>query len=135
MARTGVAHRNDMLDTHRAKFNNGYLRIFDGTRPTDSDTPLSGNNLLAELRFAATAFAAASGGQCVAADMTDEDAALATGTASFARAYQSDGSTAICDLSVGVGSGEVQMSSLSIAAGVAVADNVSSVILSMGVGT
>ena len=46
--------------------NNGYLRIYSGTQPATADTALSSNTLLAELRFGATAFGAASNGVATA---------------------------------------------------------------------
>jgi hypothetical protein len=82
------------LDALTALLNTGYLRIYSGTRPADADTALSGNTLLAELRFAATAFPAAS--------------AAATGTASFYRALKSDGTTVVAD--GGVSSGRTAVS-------------------------
>lgn len=112
--RTAVARRNEMLDAIKDNFNSGKLRVYSGTRPTDADTALSGNTLLAELTFNATAFAAASGGVLTANAITSDSAADATGTASFVRVYESDGTTPICDMSVGVGSGECQLNTLSI---------------------
>lgn len=101
-----VLRRNERLDAVRDNFNNGYLRFYDGTRPADGDTPLAGNNLLAELRFAATAFPAASGGVLTANALVPDSLANANGTASFARAFESDGTTPAGDLSVGLaGSG------------------------------
>lgn len=95
-----VAQKNSGLDNQFDTLNNGYLRIYSGTRPTNPDTALSGNTLLAELRFNATAFAAASGGTKTANAITQGTAA-ATGTASFFRALKSDGTTAVVDGSVG----------------------------------
>ncbi len=114
MARTAVARRNEMLDSIADNFNTGFLRLYNGTRPTDADTALAGNTLLAELTFSATAFPAASGGVLTANAIGSDAAADATGTTTFARAFASNGTTALQDYSVGVGSGEVQLNTLSI---------------------
>ncbi len=132
--RTAVARRNEMLDAYRDDFNSGQLRIYSGTRPTDADTALSGNTLLATLTFGAPAFGAASAGTITANAITGGTAA-ATGTASFARCIKSDGTTVICDLSVTVtgGGGEVQLSTISIVSGVGV--TISSAVVTFPVGT
>lgn len=119
--RTTVARRNEMLNTFIANFNSGTLRVYSGTRPTDADTALSGNTLLVTLTLGATAFAAASGGAAVANAITGGTAGN-TGTASFARAVKSDGTTVLCDFSVSItgGGGELQFSTLSIVSGVSV---------------
>jgi hypothetical protein len=111
--RIAVARRNETLNALADNCNNGYIRVYSGTRPTDADTALSGNTLLAELRFGATAFAAASGGTMTANAITDDSAANATGTASFVRCFESDGTTVVWDLSVGTSGAEVNFPTLS----------------------
>jgi hypothetical protein len=96
------------LDALTALLNTGYLRIYSGTRPADADTALSGNTLLAELRFAATAFPASSAGVATANAITSAASAAATGTASFYRALKSDGTTVVAD--GGVSSGRTAVS-------------------------
>ncbi len=72
----------------------GVLRIYDGTIPTDADTALSGNTLLAELTMSDPAFNAAGdqapGARATAASITSDTSANATGTASFFRILDSD---------------------------------------------
>lgn len=114
--RTAVARRNEMLDSIRDNFNSALIRIYSGTRPTDADTALSGNTLLAELTMNATAFPAASGGVLTANAITSDSSADATGTASFARIVETGGSTVICDLSVGTSGTEVIINTVSIVA-------------------
>jgi hypothetical protein len=111
----------------------GKLRVYSGTRPTDADTALSGNTLLAELTLGSPAYPSASGGVLTANTITGDTSADATGTASFVRVLQSDGTTVMYDLSVGVGTGEVQFSTLSFVAGVAV--NLTSFTITNPVGT
>jgi hypothetical protein len=116
MARVAVARRNEMLDALTGNFNSGLLRIYSGTRPTDADTALSGNTLLAQLTYNATSFGAASAGVLTANAITSDSSADATGTASFARAFESDGTTAIMDFSVGTSGTEVVLNTVSIVA-------------------
>jgi hypothetical protein len=84
---------NAAADAVCALLNNGYLRLYDGTQPATGDTAVSGQVLLAELRFNATAFGAASGGVATANAIASDSAADASGTATWARALKSDGST------------------------------------------
>jgi hypothetical protein len=65
--------------------NSGYIRIYDGTQPANADTAIGVQVLLAELRFAADAFGAASGGTITANAITSDSSANNTGTATWAR--------------------------------------------------
>lgn len=131
--RIALARRNEALDAIRDDFNSGFLRIYSGTRPTDADTALSGNTLLAELTFSATAFPAASGGVLTANAITQDSSADATGTASFARLFASNGTTVVCDLSVGTSGAEINFATLSFVALLVV--QVTSLTISLPVGT
>lgn len=117
--RTAVATRNTALGAISSSFNNGYLRFYNGTRPTNADTALSGNTLLAECRFNATAFGSASGGVLTANSITSDSSADASGTPTFVRCLASDGTTVLCDASWSVtgGGGEVQTAASSIVSG------------------
>jgi len=97
--------------------NSGYLRIYDGSQPATADTAVSGQTLLAELRFNATAFGAASSGVATAGDFTADSSANATGTAAWFRALQSDGSTVIFDGTVGTSGADLNLNSVSIQSG------------------
>ena len=108
-----ATRRNAQLDNLTAQLNNGYIRIYDGTRPTDADTAVGAQVLLAELRFGATAFGAASAGTATANAITADTAANATGTATWARLLASDGTTAIADISVGASGQELNFSTAS----------------------
>lgn len=114
-----VARRNEQLTTIIDNLNSGKLRIYSGTRPANADTALSGNTLLAELTFSATSFPAPSGGVLTANAITSDSSADATGTASFARLFESDGTTVVGDMSVTAsgGGGEIQFSTVSFIAG------------------
>jgi hypothetical protein len=122
-----------MLDARTASFASGKIRGFSGTRPTDADAALSSNTQLFECTFGATAFGSASAGVLTANAITSDSSADATGTLSFIRCYQSNGTTALDDLSVGVGSGEAQFATLSIVASAVV--SISSFTITAPVGT
>jgi hypothetical protein len=109
------------------------LRIYSGTRPTDADTALSGNTLLAELTMNATSFGSASGGVLTANAITSDSAADNTGTASFGRLFQSNGTTAIMDVSVGTSGTEAILNTVSIVANAVV--SCSAFTLTLPVGT
>lgn len=130
-----VARRNEMLDAIRDNFNTGKLRIYSGTRPANADTALSGNTLLAELTFGSTAFPAASGGILTANAITSDSSADNTGTATWARCVESDGTTVICDMSVTAsgGGGEAQFATVSFVSGATI--SLSSLTITAPVGT
>lgn len=99
-----------------ALFNSGYLRIYTGTQPANANTALSGNTLLATLRFNATAFTNANGVLTANAITSDTNAA-ATGTAAFFRAFESDGTTVLMDGSVGTSGANMNIAATTINAG------------------
>lgn len=105
---------NAEVDALTPHFNNGYLRIYDGTQPATADTAITTQVLLAELRFNATAFGAAVAGVATANAITQDGAANATGTATWFRALKSDGTTVLCDGSVGTASSDLIMATTSI---------------------
>jgi hypothetical protein len=104
----------DLLD-------NGYLRIYDGAQPTTADTAIGAQVLLAELRWNATAFPAASNGVATANAITSDASANATGTAAWFRALKSDGTTVVFDGTVGTGTHDLVLNTVSIVAAAAVA--------------
>lgn len=139
--RVAVARRNEMGNASLDNLNTGYLRFYSGTRPANADTALSGNTLLAELRFNATAFGSMSSGVATANAITQDSAADASGNPSFARLFESDGTTVFSDVSVGKTGGAEELlintvdgsSNPYIAAGGPV--SVSSLTITYGVGT
>lgn len=111
------AQRSRAADAVTARLNSGYLRIYSGTRPTDANTALSGNTLLAELRYNATAFGAASNGVATANAITSDSSADASGTATFCRSFESDGTTVVYDGDVGTATANLVLSTVTITAG------------------
>jgi|SRR6185436_3216922 len=100
--------------------NTGYIRIYDGAQPTNADTAVGAQVLLAELRFNATAFGAASNGVATANAITADSSANASGTASWFRALKSDGTTVLFDGSVGTSGCNINLNSVAISSGAAV---------------
>ncbi len=114
-----TAARNAKLDAVSASFNTGYLRIYDSTgtgQPAGPGTAITTQVLLAELRFNGTAFPAASSGVLTANAITSDASANNTGTATWFRCLQSDGTTAIMDGSVGTATSNLILATTSIVA-------------------
>ena len=111
---------NAEADAHSALLNSGYLRIYDGAQPANADAAIGAQVLLAELRFGATAFAAASGGVAAANTITSDSSANASGTATWYRTLKSDGTTVVSDGSVGTSGANLNLNSVAITAGAAV---------------
>lgn len=132
MSRTAVARRNEALDTLTNNAASGKLHLYSGTRPTNADTALSGNTLLAVLTLNATAFGSASSGVLTANAITSDSSADATGTATFARLFESDGTTVIEDYSLATSGAEVTVSTTSIVATAVV--SCSAMTITFGVG-
>lgn len=103
-----------------ALLNNGYLRIYDQTQPTNANTALGAQVLLAELRFSATAFPTAVNGVATANAMTADAAANATGTATWFRCLSSDGTTVVYDGSVGTSAADLILNTVAIVIGATV---------------
>lgn len=99
--------------------NTGYLRIYDSTgtgQPANANTAVSTQVLLAELRFNSTFSPSAVAGVLTANAIADDTAANNTGTATWFRCLESDGSTVIMDGSVGTSGCDLNMNSTAIQA-------------------
>jgi hypothetical protein len=110
---------NAALDAWKTSLNNGYLRIYSGTKPASVAAAITGT-LLAELRFNATAFGTSTNGVANANALTADSSADNTGTATHFRAFQSDGTTAVYDGTVGTSGCDLNLNSVAISAGAAV---------------
>jgi hypothetical protein len=103
-------------------FNSGYVRFYSAptTRPATADTAITDQVLLAECRFGADAIATVVNGVLTANAIVGEDSTLAPGIAAFARIAQSNGTTALMDVEVGVTGSEsdIEINSVNIVAGV-----------------
>src|SRR5438034_11758685 len=92
---------NGEADFIGVALDSGYIRIYDGAQPATADTALSGQTLLAELRFGADAFPSAVAGLLTANAITSDASADGTGTATWARTLKSDGTSVRMDGAVG----------------------------------
>lgn len=100
--------------------NDGFIRIYDGAQPTDADTAVGAQTLLAELTFGADAFPAAVAGLLTANAINSDPSANATGTAAWARILASNGTTVYFDGTVGTSNANVVIATTSIVAGAVV---------------
>ena len=105
----------DRLDTGGA----GTSKIYDGTIPTDADTAVGAQTLLATLTFSATAFGAASNGVATANSITSDTSADATSTATWARLANGSGTTQM-DVTVGTSSADLIFNTVSFVTGATV---------------
>ena len=92
---------NAEADALSALLGNGYLRLYSTGQPINADTALSGQTMLAELRFSVTAALAASAGVITFNAITSATAA-ASNTATWFRCLKSDGTTVVFDGTVDV---------------------------------
>ena len=102
---------NGQGDNLSARLNSGFLDIYDGTQPTNGDTAVGAQVKLARLTFSATAAPATSAGVITFNAMTS-GTALATGTPTWFRAWQSNGTTAVYDGSVGASGANLNLTGL-----------------------
>ena len=94
----------------------GYIQIRSGSRPASANDAATGT-LLATLTFSDPAFGSAnSSGVATASAITQDSSADNTGTATWARVFDSTGAT-IFDISVGTSGADLNLDSTSIIAG------------------
>ena len=112
------------LDAVKVLANAGKLRIYDGSQPTDANTAVGAQHLLAEFTMNATAFGASSCSgtapnrvaTCTANAISDVTA-QATYTAAWFRLLKSDGTTAICDGTVGTSGCDLNLTDITLTNG------------------
>ena len=108
-------------DATKALCNSGTLKVYSGTQPTDANTAISGQTLLGTFTFAATAFGASSCSgtapnrvaTATAAAISDVTA-VAGGTATWFRAFKSNGTSVVFDGTVGTSGCDLNMTDTSI---------------------
>lgn len=98
----------------------GTIKIYSGTIPTDADTAIGAQVLLATLTFSATAFGAAANGVATASAITSDSSADATNTAAWAR-IASGGGTTVMDVTVGTSGDDINFNTVSFVTGATVA--------------
>lgn len=96
-----------MLSAIGTTLNSGIVRIYSGSEPTTATATLNGNTQLAEVAFGSVAFGSpisVNASRVITANlMTLDSSADADGTATFFRAFRSDGLTIIWQGSAGEG--------------------------------
>ena len=108
--------------TFAAAFNNGWIKIYDGTPPTTANAAATGTLLVGDGRFPAVAFPNAPtnvvgvGRRITAGTMASDNGADAGGTPTYARLLKQDGVTVIaqCTVSVAGGAGDMQIDQVPI---------------------
>lgn len=110
--------RNAMLDALNTRIGtSAKVRIYNGTRPANPNTAITSQTPLVELTCNATAFGAAASGGVLTANAISNGTAAATGTASWFRLFQSNGTTAIMDGDVSTSGADLNLNNTSIATG------------------
>ncbi|MCA6258684.1 MAG: hypothetical protein IM650_11390 [Phenylobacterium sp.] len=113
-----TALRNAQLDAVTSQAGtSARLRIYNGTRPANPNTAITSQTMLVELTCNATAFAAAASGGVLTANAISNGTAAATGTASWFRLWQSNGTTPVIDGDVGTSGSDLNLNNTSIATG------------------
>ena len=106
--------RDAMLDAITTQAGNAaLLRIYDGSRPATGGTATT---LLAELTCGTPFAAAAVNGVLTLGAITQDASANATGTATWFRIVQSDGTTHVLDGNVGTSGSDLNLTTTSIVA-------------------
>jgi hypothetical protein len=97
------------------------INIYSGTVPTDVDTALGAQVLLAQLTMSGTSFPTATdlnpGGRLTANTITSDSSADATGTAAFFRVLTQNAGTACLQGTVGTASADLILNTVSITSG------------------
>lgn len=92
---------NGQADNLARRLDNGYLRLYSGTKPGNADTAVTSQVLLAELRFSAVSAPAAINGVLTFNPVMSDAAANESGEATWFRATGADGTTVVMDGTVG----------------------------------
>lgn len=115
-----VALKNARLDEITAAIgSSGLLRIYTGTQPTNPDTALSSNTLLATLPLSSTFAAGASSSTLTASAITSDSSADNTGTATWGSLLTS-GAVRVVDFTVGTSGADLNLNSVAIQSGATV---------------
>lgn len=129
MPKYSTTLRNTRMDAITTAIGtSGKLKIYAGSVPANPAASRGSNTLLADLDLSSSFAGSASGGVLTANSIATE-APVANGTASFADLTTSGG-TVVAQLTVGVGTGELQLGSLTLNTGVNV--NVTSLTITEG---
>jgi len=107
---------DSVVDAIDAGAGAGTIKIYSGIIPTDADTAVGAQTLLATLTFSDPAFGAASNGVATASAITSDTSIDATATASWARIADSNGTT-VMDCTVGTSGDDINFNTVAFVAG------------------
>lgn len=114
------AAANAVVDLIDAGAGAGTIKIYSGTIPTNADTAIGAQVLLATLTFSDPAFGNAADGVATASAITSDTSADATNTAAWARIADSTGAT-VMDVTVGTSGDDINFNTVSFVTGATVA--------------
>jgi hypothetical protein len=117
--RITAAVANAMIGIIGSNVNNGFIKIYDGTQPTNGGDAITTQNLIATLPLNSTAFGAASNG-VMAANAIGPAVAAFSSTAIWYRLTDSGG-TFMIDGSVGTSGCDLNLNTVTITSGDTVA--------------
>lgn len=120
-AKLAVLTANAMADALDDRVNAGgagKIIIYSGTEPATADTALSGNTVLATFTLSNPAFGAASSGVITLSGTPLTVAAAATGTATFFRIFQNNGTTCVAQGTAGTSGQQLNLNTTSVTSGV-----------------
>lgn len=101
MASFSAAARNRMLDTLNTELGaTPKFRVYAGTQPTNADTALGGQTLLADIDLPSNPFSAAASAAVALAAAAEDAAADSGGTATWGSFTKSDGTTRVLDVAI-----------------------------------
>jgi hypothetical protein len=115
-----TAAADNMLNSLRTALAAGRIRVYSGTEPTTSDTALSGNTLLAEFSFGSPAFNASTtsgADRGITATAIASTTAVADGTATFFRVWDTAGTVPYYQGTVGTSGQQLNLSATNIVTG------------------
>ena len=120
--RPALALRNALADTINTALNAGSgaatIEIYSGTIPTNADTAIGAQVLLAVLTCTDPAAPSASASVLTFSSITGDSSANATGTATWARVKDSTGATVFdCSVTATGGGGVITLNTTSIVSG------------------
>jgi hypothetical protein len=109
MALLPNAQASRAADAVTARCNSGVLRVYSGSVPATADDSIGAATLLATFNFSATAFGAASNGVATANALTQSGTNAASGTPTFARAFETGGTVVVFQCTAGTSGAELNI--------------------------
>src|SRR5574343_2115775 len=100
-----------------AQCNGGTICLYDGSQPATADTAVTDQLKYATLTFAATAVASTTDSVATFDAITKDSSADRSGTPTWFRAWKSDGTTTVFDVTVGLSGCDCNIDALPISSG------------------